>query len=213
MSFDLILQIFTILATITLAMSGVLQAARSEMDFFGALVIACVCALGGGSLRDLLIGATPVFWTKDLTYLMAVLPTTFITIFAVQRIPEGKGIRSMLLDTADAIGLALFAILGAQKALQLGFEAPIAVTMGVITGVAGGMIRDILSQTKPMVMIAGEFYASAAIIGTIIYTVVRLFIPETTAMLVGMGIIVVIRLLAIHLGLSLPQVKYLNGDK
>jgi len=212
MAFEFLLQIFTLLATITLAISGVLQAARSEMDFFGALVLACICALGGGSLRDLLIGATPVFWTQDLSYLSAILPTTLVTIIAVRYIPEGKGIRSKLLDIADAIGLGLFAILGAEKALQLGFAEPIAVTMGVITGVAGGMIRDILSQTIPFVM-RGEVYASAAIIGTIIYTIIRLYFPETVAILVGMGVIISIRLAAIHLGVELPQVKFRSGDK
>ena len=93
MPFELLLQILTILATITLAISGVLQAARSQMDFFGALVLACVCALGGGSLRDLLIGATPVFWATDLSYLAAILPTTVIMIIVVHYIPPGKGIR------------------------------------------------------------------------------------------------------------------------
>ncbi|RVU85971.1 trimeric intracellular cation channel family protein [Leucothrix sargassi] len=213
MSFELIIQVLTIFATVTLAISGVIQAARSEMDFFGALVIACVCALGGGSLRDLLIGAAPVFWTTDLSYLMAVLPTTLVSIIAVQFIPEGKGIRTRLLDIADAVGLGLFAILGAQKALHLGFEEPIAVTMGVITGVAGGMIRDVLSQSKPLVMVRGDIYASAAIIGTIIFTILRLFMPETTAMLIGMVAIISVRLLSLRYGLKLPLVKFYTGKK
>ena len=212
MSFELILFILTIFATVTLAISGVLQAVRSEMDFFGALVLACVCALGGGSLRDLLMGATPVFWMQDLTYLSIILPTTLITIIAVSYIPHGKGIRLKLLDIADAVGLALFAILGAEKALQMGFSEPIAVTMGLITGVAGGMIRDILSQSVPFVM-RGEVYASAAIIGTISYTVIRIYFPETIAMLAGMGIIITIRLAAMYLGLKLPQVTFRRDSK
>lgn len=212
MSFELILFILTIFATVTLAISGVLQAVRSEMDFFGALVLACVCALGGGSLRDLLMGATPVFWMQDLTYLSIILPTTLITIIAVSYIPHGKGIRLKLLDVADAAGLALFAILGAEKALQMGFAEPIAVTMGLITGVAGGMIRDILSQSVPFVM-RGEVYASAAIIGTISYTVIRIYFPETIAMLAGMGIIIAIRLAAMYLGLKLPQVTFRRDSK
>ena len=206
MPFELLFQTLTIFATITLAISGVLQAARSEMDFFGALVLACVCALGGGSLRDLLIGAAPVFWTKDLSYLAAILPTTLITIVAVHYIPPGKGIRLKILDYADAIGLALFTILGAAKTLHLGFDAPVAVVMGAITGIAGGMIRDVLSQSVPIVM-RGEVYASAAIIGTISYTLLRLVTTETTAILVGMAIIIVIRLVAIQWGLSIPKLK------
>lgn len=202
----LLLQVLTIFATITLAISGVLQAARTQMDFFGALVLACVCALGGGSLRDLLIGATPVFWTTDLTYLAAILPTTVLTIIGVHYIPKGKGIRMKILDVADAIGLALFAILGAAKTLQLGFAEPVAVVMGAITGIAGGMIRDILSQSVPLVM-RGEVYASAAILGTIAYTLIRMITSETLAILLGMAIIVVIRLLSLQWGWSLPVMR------
>lgn len=208
MPFDLFLQILTLLATITLAISGVLQAARSEMDFFGALVLACVCALGGGSLRDLLIGSTPVFWTVDLSYIATILPTTAIAIIVVHYIPTGKGIRQNILDVADAIGLGLFAILGAEKTLQLGFAEPVAVMMGVITGVAGGMIRDILSQSVPIVMRSGEVYASAAIVGTVVYTVLRLFIDETIAMLLSMAMIVFIRLLTLHWNLNLPKLRF-----
>jgi len=206
MPFELFLQVLTILATITLAISGVLQAARCQMDFFGALVLACVCALGGGSLRDLLIGATPVFWTTDLSYLAAILPTTVIMIVAVQYIPSGKGIRLKILDIVDAIGLALFAILGAEKTLQLGFAEPVAVVMGAITGIAGGMIRDMLSQSIPIVL-RGEVYASAAIIGTISYTLIRMVTSETFAILSGMAIIIVIRLVALRWELNLPKLK------
>lgn len=209
MPFDLFLQILTLLATVALAVSGVLQAARCEMDFFGALVLACVCALGGGSLRDLLIGATPVFWTVDLSYIATILPTAVVAIIGVNYIPIGKGIRRNILDVVDAIGLALFAILGAEKTLQLGFAEPVAVVMGVITGVAGGMIRDVLSQSVPVVM-RGEVYASAAIIGTVIYTVLRLFIDEVPAILISMAIIVLIRLVTLYRDFNFPIIRLPN---
>lgn len=212
MSFELLLQILSVFATATLAISGVLQAARSEMDFFGALVLACVCAVGGGSLRDLLIGATPVFWTQDLIYIFAILIATGVAIIALKFIPEGKGIRHLLLDIVDAVGLGLFAVLGAEKTLQMGFSEPIAVVMGVITGIAGGMMRDILSQNLPFVM-RGEVYASAAIIGTISYTFIRLYFPETVAIVAGMGIIIAIRLISVYLGISIPQVTFRRDKK
>ncbi len=205
-TFNLFILLFTLMATITLAISGVLQAARAEMDFFGAVVLACVCALGGGSLRDLLIGATPVFWTKDLTYLATILPTTVLTIIAVQFITPGQGTRRRYLDVADALGLALFAILGAQKTLHMGLSEPVAVVMGAITGIAGGMIRDVLSQSVPFVL-RGDVYASAAIIGIIAYTILRLFFGEVPAMLCGMAIIVFIRLAALYWGLTVPSLK------
>ncbi len=194
------------LATITLAISGVSQAARNEMDFFGALVLASVCALGGGSLRDLLIGATPVFWTTDLQYLGTILLTVIITVFSLRFITVGKGIRLRILDIADAIGLALFAVLGAQKTLEYGLTAPVAVVMGVITGVAGGMIRDILSQTIPMVL-RGEIYASAAIVGLTLYMVLRSVVDEYSAMLLAMVCIILIRLVTLFCHIQLPKLK------
>lgn len=206
-NFDLFLEVLTVIATVTLAISGVLQAARHQMDLFGALVLACVCALGGGTLRDLLIGASPVFWTTDLSYLAIILPTTLITSFAVRLIPTGRGIRLRLLDIADAAGLALFAILGAEKTLQMGLAAPIAVVMGVITGIAGGMIRDILTPTTPFVL-RSEVYALAAIIGTILYTFLRGWIPEVSAILFSMALIFALRLAAIRWQWQLPIIKF-----
>ena len=206
MSFELFIQILNLLATVTLAVSGVLQAARHQLDFFGALVLACVCALGGGSLRDLLIGATPVFWATDLLYLYIIIPTTLFSILLVRLIPTGRGIRLKLLDIADAAGLALFAILGAQKTLQLGLAAPIAVVMGVITGIAGGMIRDVLTATTPNVL-RSEIYASAAMLGVVSYTLLMSFLPEITAMLIGMALVFFIRLAAMYWHLQLPRLK------
>ena len=176
------------------------------MDFFGALVLAGVCALGGGSLRDLLIGATPVFWAADPSYLTIILLTTLVAIIGVQRIPTGKGIRLLILDVADAVGLALFAVLGAQKALQFGLAEPVAVVMGVITGVAGGMIRDVLCREVPLIL-RGEVYASAAIVGVVVYTVLRLYFDEVIAILVGMGVVIAIRLLALFFGVRFPDFK------
>ena len=205
--FDLFIQVLNVIATITLAFSGVLQAARHQMDFFVALVLACVCALGGGTLRDLLIGATPVFWTTDLSYLGIILPTTVLSIVLVRYIPPGKGIRLRLLDIADAAGLALFAILGAQKTLDYGLAAPVAVVMGVITGIAGGMIRDVLTPTTPMVM-RGDVYALAAIIGAIVYSLLILVLPSALAILAGMLTVFLIRLAAIYWKLSVPLVRF-----
>lgn len=206
MSFELFLQVMNILATVTLAVSGVLQAARHQLDFFGALVLACVCALGGGTLRDLLMGATPVFWATDLLYLSIIIPTTLLSILLVRLIPTGRGIRLKLLDIADAAGLALFAILGAQKALQFDLAAPVAVVMGVITGIAGGIIRDVLTATTPSVL-RSEIYASAAIIGAVSYTVLEQFLSEIPAMLIGMGLVFFIRLAAMYWHLQLPTLK------
>lgn len=124
-------------------------------------------------------------------------------IVALRWIPTGRGIRGRVLDIADAAGLALFAMLGTQKALQHGITAPAAIAMGVVTGIAGGMIRDVLTPTTPVVL-RGEIYAIAAIIGAIIYTVMRQFLPEVSAMLLGMAAVFVLRLAAILWRLNVP---------
>ncbi|WP_298612944.1 trimeric intracellular cation channel family protein [uncultured Thiothrix sp.] len=205
MNLDLFQQILTVIATVTLAFSGVLQAARHQMDFFGALVLAFVGSVGGGTLRDLLIGATPVFWAVDPSYLQIIIPTTILSIIIFRfYTPPPK---LYLIDIADAAGLALFAILGAQKALSYHLIEPVAVIMGVITGIAGGMIRDVLTPTTPFVM-RGEMYALAAIIGVVAYTLVRSYIPETAAMITGMVVIFSLRIAAIYWQIKVPIIKF-----
>ncbi|TXH71954.1 MAG: trimeric intracellular cation channel family protein [Thiothrix sp.] len=205
MNLDLFQQILTVIATVTLAFSGVLQAARYQMDFFGALVLAFVGSVGGGTLRDLLIGATPVFWAVDPSYIQIIIPTTILSIIALRfYTPPPK---LYLVDIADAAGLALFAILGAQKALNYQLIEPVAVIMGVITGIAGGMIRDVLTPTTPFVM-RSEMYASAAIIGVVAYTLGRSYLPETAAMVLGMGVIFSLRVAAIYWQIKVPIIKF-----
>lgn len=205
--FELLLRGLTILATVTLAITGVLQAARSGMDIFGALILACVCALGGGTARDLLIGAVPVFWMTDLLFLYIILPTTLAAVWLVRMIPPGKGIRYRLLDVADAMGLALFSILGAEKALAFGLPDTVAILMGVMTGIAGGIMRDVLSGLIPAVMRRETFYASASIIGTFLYTMIRDVTTETTAVATSILVIFIVRLAAIRFKFRLPAVK------
>lgn len=153
------------------------------------------------------MGATPVFWLTDLSYLWIILGTSLLTIALIHKITPGKGIRERLLDIADAAGLALFAILGTQKALHYELVAPAAVVMGVVTGIAGGMIRDVLTPTTPFVM-RGEIYAVAAILGAVTYTLMRLIAPEVTAMLLGMAVIFLLRLAAIIWHLKVPMLKF-----
>lgn len=205
MNIDLFQQILTVIATVTLAFSGVLQAARHQMDFFGALVLAFVGSVGGGTLRDLLIGATPVFWAVDASYISIIIPTTILSIIVLRFYTQPP--KFYLVDIADAAGLALFTILGAQKALAYQLIEPVAVIMGVITGIAGGMIRDVLTPTTPFVM-RSEMYALAAIIGVIVYTVVRHYLPETVAMLVGMLVIFILRIAAIYWQIKVPIIKF-----
>ena len=151
--------------TAIFALSGVLMAGRLRMDAIGVIVLAAVTAIGGGTIRDLLIGARP-FWIQNTTYLWVILGTAGLGML-LTRLP--KRLPWYTLPLADALGLALFVVIGAQKALSFGTSSMVAVVMGVITGVAGGMIRDVLAREVPLVL-QKEIYATACIVGGILYT-------------------------------------------
>ncbi|BBI63343.1 hypothetical protein HSBAA_46490 [Vreelandella sulfidaeris] len=138
---------------IVFALSGVILACRSRMDPIGMLVLASVTGIGGGTLRDLVLGVRPVFWVTDPTYLWVILATVSVSLMGfhyIHRLSRG------FLPIADAFGLALFTVIGAHKALLLGTSGMVAVLMGMMTGVAGGMIRDVLAQRVPMVLREGS---------------------------------------------------------
>lgn len=182
------------------AVTGALAAGEKKMDLFGVVVLALATALGGGTLRDVILGAYPVFWISDPTYIF-VGTAVAVTIFTMARFVRPS---ARALKFADAFGLAVFTVIGTEKALLLGVPASIAVIMGVMTGVAGGIIRDILSGEIPLVLKA-EIYATASLCGAITFAVLtRHFpampLPAPAAIIV----ILAIRLAAIHWKLSLP---------
>ncbi|MCW8994735.1 MAG: trimeric intracellular cation channel family protein [Psychromonas sp.] len=193
--------IFDMIGTIACAISGVLVASRLKMDPFGMIVLAGVTAIGGGSLRDMMMGATPVFWITDNTYLYVILLTALLSVIWLHHIHRFS---VYLLPIIDAFGLATFTIVGAQKALAFGFSGIVAVVMGCITGVAGGMIRDMLSDQIPFVL-QKEIYATASILGAILYVLCSHFGLEVMiAMAIAMSGTLLLRLSAIYWKLSLP---------
>lgn len=183
------------------AISGVQVAGQMRMDPFGATVLAAVTAIGGGTIRDTIIGARPVFWVNDPAYLIVIILTSLLTMLLANR---NHRMPPLLLPLADACGLALFTVLGAQKALAYGTPPMTAVVMGVITGVAGGVIRDLLASRVPMVL-QKEIYATASILGGILYTSALQFnMKEGIAMVLAMGGVFVLRMASVHWHLSLP---------
>lgn len=186
---------------IVFALSGVILACRSRMDPIGMLVLAAVTGIGGGTLRDLVLGVRPVFWVTDSTYLWVILATVGVSLMGfhyIHRLSRG------FLPIADAFGLALFTVIGTHKALLLGSTGTVAVLMGMMTGVAGGMIRDVLAQRVPMVL-REEVYATAAMAGGIIYVVLHaLEVPLTMVIIASLSITLGLRLAAIHWHLALP---------
>ncbi|QGS50679.1 trimeric intracellular cation channel family protein [Shewanella putrefaciens] len=192
---------FDLCGTAVFALSGALAAGRHRMDPFGVIVLASVTAIGGGSIRDALIGATPVFWIRDPNYIIVILATVLACLLLVRR---PRKVPEYILPVADAFGLALFTVIGAEKALNMGLSGMIAVVMGLITGVGGGIIRDLLCRQIPMVL-RTEIYATASIIGGIGYTVSLTYgMNEKTALFLAMTSTLIIRLSAIKWHLSLP---------
>lgn len=190
------------LGTVVFALSGVLVARRLQMDGFGLLVLASVTAIGGGTLRDLVLGVRPVFWVVDALYLWVILITCIVAIPLAKLLSRAKV--AWLLLRADALGLATFTVIGVNKALNLGAPAIVAVGMGVLTGVGGGVIRDVLAREMPMVL-CREIYATACIAGGLVLVlVVQQTGHEPLAMLSGMLVTLLIRLAALHWHWQLP---------
>ena len=159
---DTLLYWIGLVAVAVSALTGVLDAGRKQMDIVGAVMVGCATALGGGTVRDVLLDRT-VFWISDQTYLLVAIVTTLVIFFAVR----GLKLPQRLFLIPDAIGLALFTIAGTQIALQ--WHAPwlVASLLGVITGVVGGVLRDVLCNEVPLIFVRGELYASAAWAGAL----------------------------------------------
>ena len=199
---DQLVYYFDLFGTAVFAFSGVLVAGRLRMDAIGVIVLAAVTAIGGGTIRDLLIGASPIFWIQDPTYLWVILATAAVGMW-LARVP--RRLPWYALPVSDAFGLALCVVIGAKKALLFGTSGMVAVVMGVITGVAGGLIRDVLAREIPMVL-QKEIYATACIFGGVLYTgSVALELAHIPAMLISMLGVLAVRIPAIFRHLSLPS--------
>jgi uncharacterized membrane protein YeiH len=190
-----------LLGAAVFAVSGVLAAARKHLDLLGVVVVATVTAIGGGTIRDLLLDRHPIFWFHEPEHLVAIVAAALLTLayLGFRRPPE----RSLLF--ADALGLALFTIGGTQIAAASGLPGVIAVIMGVITGVAGGVVRDVLTAEIPLVLRRGHLYATASITGAALYLVlVWAGVPRPVPTAAGMAAVVLLRFASILWGLQLP---------
>jgi uncharacterized membrane protein YeiH len=197
------LYLLDLLGVAVFAASGALAAGRKSMDLLGVVVIAAVTAVGGGTLRDLLLDRHPVFWMADPTYLVVIVAAALVTLVYVRyrRPPDNA------LAVADAFGLGLFTIGGAQIAERAGMQGLIVTLMATMTGVAGGVLRDVLSTEVPLILRRGNIYATASIAGAATYLLVKaLGLGEPAAAAIGMAVVVLLRLAAILWGLQLPVI-------
>ena len=185
--------------TLIFAISGTLKAIDKKFDLFGASVIALVTSVGGGTIRDLLIGNTPVGWMRDNNYLIAILLALITSyLFKAQVLKLSKGM--FLFDT---IGIGLFTVLGVEKALSVGLSIPITLLMGVVSAVFGGVVRDVLCNDIPLIF-RKEIYAVACLLGGIVYLSLRYFFDwQYVNMLSAMSIVIIIRYLSVRFKWSL----------
>ena len=180
------------------AISGALVAVRKDMDVFGMLVLAFLPAVGGGTLRDLILDV-PVFWLSDGTSVILVLVAVVLVFFGYRYISDDGPV----LRWADAVGLSVFCVLGCQKTLELGMDGGVAVMMGVITAVAGGVIRDVVANDVPIIL-RQEIYATAAMVGAICLLAADAANMEG-AIWIGFVAALIVRGAGLIWGLSLPK--------
>ena len=205
----LVISILDLIGTAVFAVTGALAAGKKKMDIFGVVVLGCVTALGGGTLRDVVLGSHPVFWISDTLYLAVAILAALGTLVLVRvwRFPK------RLLMYADAVGLAVFTVIGFQKGFQVTQTYTIAIVMGVITGVVGGIIRDILAGEIPLIL-RREIYASASLCGAVLIAILsHLKLASSITVTVAIMAILTIRLAALHWNLSLPHFRLNDNEE
>ncbi len=193
--------VLDMLGTLAFAISGALTARYKKFDLFGAAVIAFVTAIGGGTLRDVLIGELPVGWLKQGDYLWVIVTGITLTFF------WGRYLEKMrhTLHLFDTIGIAVFTLIGLEKTLAAGLSAPVAIIMGTVSAVFGGVIRDTLSNETPLIF-QRDIYATACLAGGALYAVlIYLAFTPLTAAVAMVATIMAIRILAIRYRWRLPQ--------
>lgn len=197
-----LLNVIEFLGTFAFAISGIRHAAAKQFDWFGGFVCGIAVAIGGGTIRDVMLGVTPFWMTSSIYIICTVLAQVFVIVFA-------RSLRK--LDNTwflfDTFGLALFTIAGLQKTLDCGHPYWVAIIMGCITGSAGGVIRDILLNKMPVIF-RKEIYAMASILGGLVYWgLMALHVDMNVAVVVPFVVVCVIRILAVKYHISLPVLK------
>jgi len=194
--------IIDILGTIAFAISGVLVAMDKKLDLFGVFIVAFVTSVGGGTLRDILIGNTPVVWMREYTYIIVILITVILAILFVNQLKYFR--RTLFLF--DTIGIGLFTMLGIEKGLTANLLPVMCIALGTITACFGGVIRDILCNEIPVIF-RREIYATACILGGLSYFLLVLLPIDSAYAYVGaIAVIIITRLLAVKFRIALPNI-------
>lgn len=196
-----VLFILDLIGTIVFAISGALAAREHKLDIFGMFIIAFVTGMGGGTLRDMMIGSTPVFWMKQPIYVVMITIGVILSILFYKKMEVWR--KSLLLF--DTIGLGVFTIIGVGKGLDFNLHPAIAIALGTITGCFGGIIRDILCNKIPRIL-HKEIYATPCVLGGILFILLRYIGFESNLIdVITVCFIIFIRLLAVKLHWHLPK--------
>lgn len=198
-----LIYILDIIGTFAFAISGALVASKKDFDLFGVIIIAFVTAVGGGMTRDVLINAHPINWIGDLNYIWTILAAVVFTFLFKSKIAP----LSKTMFLFDTIGIGVFTLLGTQKGLSYDLHPFIAVVMGMVSSVIGGVIRDVLTNEVPLIF-KKEVYASACLAGGTTYLITNyLELPENFQSIATVAVVIIIRLLAVKYHLQLPKIK------
>ena len=207
-----IVLILEIIGTIAFASSGTMVGIRKKMDIFGVLVLGVTTAVGGGCIRDLILGIHPPRMFQNFIYVGTAIGTSlliFLVLYKKRKLLEGSFIKTyeQIMNAFDAIGLGVFTVVGIQTTLTVSGDSNIflLIFVGVITSVGGGVLRDVLTGSMPFIFVK-HIYASASLVGAILYVILHNRINHIVAMVISMGIVILIRFLAAKYRWNLPRI-------
>lgn len=197
---SLFLDVIDLMGVVTFAISGVLTAQSKRMDIFGLFIIAFVTSVGGGTLRDVLIGTTPVGWMNNLSYVYTIIGSV---IFALIFNKKLRYLRTSFF-LFDTIGIGLYTVFGIEKGLKLGLDPIICIFLGTISACFGGVIRDILCNEIPIIF-RQEIYATACLLGGVVYFTLHVSnLDNTIIFITSVLVVILIRIVAVKFHLSMP---------
>lgn len=199
-----LLQVVEVAGIVAFAISGVIEARHKKMDAVGVFTVAFITAFGGGTLRDLLLDRRPLFWVEHQEYMIVIFIMTLLAIPLLRRVRSVVAERCLVY--VDALGLGLFSVTGTSLAQDAGMPMVVCVMMGVITGIFGGVLRDVICNEIPMVFRRGQLYATCSFFGCWVFLLCNhLAAVQAIALAAGILVTFMMRLAAIHFNLKLPN--------
>lgn len=213
MDYTTFIFILEIIGTIAFASSGAMVGIRKNMDIFGVLVLGITTAVGGGCIRDLILGIHPPKMFHNFSYVGAAIATScflFLVIYLKKELLESRFLETYerAMNTFDAIGLGIFTITGIRTAISTyeDFNLFLLIFVGVVTGIGGGMLRDVMAGSTPFVFVK-HVYACASLIGAVLYIFLYSRLNEAAAMIISAATVIIIRILAAHYRWNLPRIQ------